>query len=114
MINVSYVILRTISIFQRISAVLNMAVFSSSLMSCFPGMLFRHFLNESEVVQIARYISGIIFVFTFHVYSVFLMSFYFKPLISPFLIATASLQITMSINRSVSISLSRIVTSVVF
>jgi hypothetical protein len=30
-------------------------------MACFPGMLFRHFLNESEVAQIVRCIAGIIF-----------------------------------------------------
>ena len=51
-----------------------MAVFSSSLMSCFPGMLFRHFMNESEVVQIARCITGTIFVF----YIPREMYFYFK------------------------------------
>ena len=101
--------------FQSISAVLNIAVFSSSLMSCFPYMLFRHFLNDSEVAQIARCIAGINFVFIFQVNSIYILrSFYFKTLLAFFLISLASPQIAMSLNRSISISLSRIVKSALF
>jgi hypothetical protein len=31
------------------------------LMSCFPGMLLRYFLNDSEMVPVAPVISGITF-----------------------------------------------------
>ena len=47
-------------------AVRNMAVFCSSLTSCFPGMLLTYFLNYFEIVPVARVITGITFVFTFH------------------------------------------------
>ena len=47
-------------------AVHNMAVFWSSLTSCFPGMLLMYFLNDSEIVPVTHIISGITFVFTFH------------------------------------------------
>ena len=48
------------------SAVPNMAVFCSSLTSCFPGMLLTYFLNVFEIVPVAPIITGITFVFTFH------------------------------------------------
>jgi len=47
MINVLFFYVRT---FRGICAVTNIAVFCSSLMSCLPGMLFRYFLNDFEVV----------------------------------------------------------------
>ena len=47
-------------------AVPNMAVFCSSLTSCFPGMLLMYFLNDFQIVPVARIITGITFVFTFH------------------------------------------------
>ena len=47
-------------------AVPNMAVFCSSLTSCFPGMLLTYFLNDFETVPVAPIITGITFVFTFH------------------------------------------------
>ena len=47
-------------------AVPNMAVFCSSLTSCFPGMLLTYFLNDFEIVPVAPIITGIAFVFTFH------------------------------------------------
>ena len=43
-----------------------MAVFCSSLTSCFPGMLLTYFLNDFEIVPVAPIITGITFVFTFH------------------------------------------------
>ena len=47
-------------------AVPNMAVFCSSLTSWFPGMLFTYFLNVFEIVLVAPIITGITFVFIFH------------------------------------------------
>jgi len=49
-----------------VCAVHNVAVFCSSLTSCFPGMLLTYFLNDFEIVPVAHIISGITFVFTFH------------------------------------------------
>ena len=47
-------------------AVPNMAVFCSSLTSWFPDMLLTYFLNDFEMVPVAFIITGITFVFTFH------------------------------------------------
>ena len=47
-------------------AVPNMAIFYSSLTSYFPGMLLTYFLNDFEIVPVAHIITGITFVFTFH------------------------------------------------
>ena len=55
-----------ISTFRSMCAVPNMAVFCSSLTSCFPGMLLMYFLNDFEIVPVAPIITGISFVFTFH------------------------------------------------
>jgi len=55
-----------ISTFRIMCAVPNMAVFFSSLTSCFPGMLLTYFLNDFEIVPVAPIITGITFVFTFH------------------------------------------------
>jgi len=43
-------------------AVPNMAVFWSSLTSCFPGMLLTYFLNDYEVVPVASIIIIIIII----------------------------------------------------
>jgi len=48
-------------------AVPNMAVFCSSLTSCFPSMLHTYFLNDFEVVPVALIVTGITFVFTVHI-----------------------------------------------
>ena len=42
-----------ISTFRSMCAILNMAVFCSSLTSCFPGMLLTYFLNDFEIVPVA-------------------------------------------------------------
>ena len=47
-------------------AVPNMAVSCSSLTSRFPGMLLTYFLNDFEIVPVAPIITGITFLFTFH------------------------------------------------
>ena len=51
-----------ISTFRSMCAVPNMAVFCSSLTSCFPGMLLTYFLNDFEIVPVAPIINGITFV----------------------------------------------------
>ena len=55
-----------ISTFRSVCAVPNMAVFWSSLTSCFPGMLITYVLNDFKIVPIASIIIGITFVFIFH------------------------------------------------
>ena len=56
-----------ISTFRSMCAVPNMAVFWSSLTSCFPGMLLTYFLSDFEIVPVAPIITDITFVFTFHI-----------------------------------------------
>src|SRR5215510_11549156 len=56
-----------ISTFRSMCAVVNMAVFCSSLTSWFPGMVLTYFLNDFEIVPVAPIITGITLVFTFHV-----------------------------------------------
>ena len=43
------------STFRSMCAVPNVAVFCSSLTSCFPGMLLTYLLNDSEIVPVAYY-----------------------------------------------------------
>ena len=64
-LNLSYFYIST---FSSMCAVPNMAVFCSYLTSCFPGMLLTYFLNDFEirVVPVAPIITGITFVFPFH------------------------------------------------
>ena len=59
-----------ISTFRSVCAVPNMAVFWSSFTSCFPVMLLTYFLNDFEIVPVAPIITGITFVFTFHMRSI--------------------------------------------
>ena len=54
------------------------AVFWSSFTSCFPGMLLTYFLNDFEIVPLAPIITGITFVFTFHMHCISIVrSLYF-------------------------------------
>ena len=62
-----------ISTFRSMCAVPNMAVFCSSLTSCFPGMLLTYFLNDFEIVPFAPIVTGITFVFTFHMRCISIM-----------------------------------------
>ena len=55
-----------ISTFRSMCDVPNMAVFCISLISCFPDMFVRYFLNDFEMVPVVRIITGVTFVFTFH------------------------------------------------
>ena len=42
-------------VLPEVCAVSSMAVFCSSLMSCFPGILVRYFLGDPEMVPISSY-----------------------------------------------------------
>ena len=67
-----------ISTSRNMCAVSNMAVFWSSLTSCFPGMLLTYFLNDFKTAPVAPIITGITFVFTFHMRCISIVkSFYF-------------------------------------
>ena len=56
-----------ISTSRSMCAVPNMAVFCCFLTSCFPGLLLMCFLNDFDIVPVAPFITGITFVFTFHI-----------------------------------------------
>ena len=62
-----------ISSFRSMCAVPKMAVFWSSLTSCFPGMLLTYFLNDFEIVPVAPIITGITSVFTFHMHRIYII-----------------------------------------
>ena len=68
-----------ISTFRSVCAVPNMAVFCSSLTSCFPGKLLTYFLNDFEIVPVVPIITVITFVFTFPMRCVSIVrSLYFR------------------------------------
>jgi len=68
-----------VNTFRSMCAVPNMAVFCSSLTSWFPGMLLTYFLNDFEMVPVAPIITGIVFVFTFHMRCISIVrSLYFR------------------------------------
>ena len=88
-----------VSTFRSMCAVLNMAVFRSSVTSWFPGMLLTYFLNALEMVPVAPIITGITFVFTFHMrYISIIRSLYFRIFSASFLITFLSPEIATSIN----------------
>ena len=62
--------------FRRICTVANVAVFFSSLILCFPCLSLRYFLNYFEMVLVSSVITGITFVFMFHMRCVSVVSFY--------------------------------------
>jgi hypothetical protein len=68
-----------ISTFRSMCGVPNMAVFCTFLTSCFPGMLLTYFLNDSEIDPAAPIITGITFVFAFHMRCISIVrSLYFR------------------------------------
>ena len=76
-----------ISTFRSMCAVPNMAVFCSSLTSCFPDMLLMYFLNDFEIAPVAPTITGITFVFTFHMRCIYIVrSLYFRMFSASYLI----------------------------
>ena len=101
-----------VSTFRSMCAVPNMAVFWSSLTSCFPGMLLTYFLNDFEIVPVAPIITGIAFVFTFYMRSISVVRpLYFLIFSASYLITFLSPEIATSINIHVPFSLSRIIMS---
>ena len=83
-----------ISTFRSMCAAPNMAVFRSSLTSCFPGMLLTYFLNEFEIVPVAPIITSITFVFTFHKRCISIVrSLYFRIFSTSLLLLLLLLQI---------------------
>ena len=108
-LNLSYFYIST---FRSMCAVPNIVVFCSSLTSWFPGMLLTYFLNVFEIVPVAPIITGITFVFTFHMRCISIVkSLYFKTFSASFLITFLSPEIATSINIHVPFSLSRIIMS---
>jgi hypothetical protein len=58
-------------------AVPNMTVFCSSLISCFPGIFLMY--SDFEMLPVAHIVTGITFVFTFHVRCISVVrSLYFR------------------------------------
>ena len=56
-----------VSTFRSMCVVQKMAVVCRSLISCFPGMSFRYFVNDFEMFQLPIILrAGIVFVFIFH------------------------------------------------
>jgi hypothetical protein len=69
----------------------NMAVLCSSYISCFPDTLPRYFLNDFEMVPVAPIITGITFVFTFHMRCISVVrSLHFRIFSSSFFITFLS------------------------
>jgi len=100
------------STFQSMCAVPNMSVFCSSLTSCLPGILHTYFLNDFEIVPVAPIVTGISFVFTFHMRCISIVrSLYFKIFSASYLITFLSREIATSISIHVPFSLSRIIMS---
>ena len=88
-----------ISTFRSMCAVPNMAVFCSSLTSCFPGMLLTYFLIDFEIVPVAPVITGITFVVTFHMRCISIVrSLYFRIFSASFSITFMSPEFATSIN----------------
>ena len=86
--------------------------FCSSLISCFPDMLLRYRLSDCEMVPVAPIITGITFAFTFHMrWECIMMSLYFKPFSTSFLITFLSPGIATSIIMHIPCLLSRITMS---
>ena len=82
LVSVLYLMYFYISTFRIMCTVPNMAVFCSSFTSCFPGMLLTYFLNDFEIVTVAPIITGITFVFTFHMRCISIVrSSYFRIVI---------------------------------
>ena len=76
-------------IYRSMCAVPNMALLCSSFMSCLPGMLLRYFMNDLQVVSAAHIITGITFVFTFHIRSISVVrSLCFKVFVASALITS--------------------------
>jgi hypothetical protein len=75
-------------------------------------MLLTYFLNDFEMVPVAPIITGITFIFTFHMRCIYIVrSSYFRIFSASFVITFLSPEIATSINIHVLFSLSRIIMS---
>ena len=109
MLKVWYLCISTI---QSICVVPNMVVLFSSLISCFPIMLVRHFLNDFKIVSVDPIITFITFVFTFHMHCISIVrSSYFRIFQACFVTIFLPLEILTSIDIHVPFSLLWIITS---
>jgi hypothetical protein len=69
-----------ISTFRSMCAVPNMAVFCSSLISCFPGMFLGYFLNDSEMVPVGPTVTGYYYYYYYYYYNILHCGFsYLSP-----------------------------------
>ena len=75
-----------------------MAVFFTSLMSCFFGVLLRYCLNDSEVVTVGPIITDVSFIFTFHIHCVYIVRYLYFKIFTSFLITFLSPKIARSTN----------------
>ena len=109
---VKYVLYFCVSTFHNMCAVHRMAVFCSSLISCFPCVLLSYCPSDFEMVPFAPIITGITFAFTVHMYWISIVrSLYFKIFSVSFLIAFLSPEIETSVNVHVPCLLSQIMMS---
>ena len=96
LLHILHVLYFYIITFQIACAVRNMAVFCSSLMSCFPGMLLRYLVNDSETLPVVPVINCITSVFTFHKFCISVVtSPYFKIFSASFFISYLSSEIVV-------------------
>ena len=81
-----------ISTFQYMCAVHNTVLFLfRSLISCFSGLLLRHFLKHSEMVPVAPVITGTTSVSRFHVCCTWIIWYYYY--LDPILLETVVLRV---------------------
>ena len=82
------------STFRNMCAVPNMAVFCSSLTPCFPGILLTYFLNDFEILPVAPIITGITFVFPFHIRCISIV----RPLLLLLLLLLTAIELSLGGN----------------
>ena len=94
--NVLYFYNRT---FWAMCSVPNMALCCYSLTSCSHSTLLRYFQNVFELVLFAQIITGVTFVFTFHMHCISIVSnLHYRILSNPFLITFLPPEIATCIN----------------
>jgi len=91
-----------ISTFRSMLAVLNMAVFCSSLISRFADVLLRYFVNDFGMVPVDPIVTSIVFVCTFHMRCIFIARYsYVRTFSASFLTTFLSPEIATSISTHV-------------
>jgi hypothetical protein len=84
-------------------AVPNIAVFCSSLTSCFPGMLLKYFLKDFELVPVARYYWRHLCFYIPHAlyfyYNVFIFQNHLGFFLSPGIATSISIHVLSSLSR---------------